>query len=307
MPAGSSRSARRCRSPHPPTTSASRSEMILSGCRSGHSRTRLFQSACVFAESLAAYGVRKLCRQMMHEGFPIAHCTVEGPVREMGLAAAIRGRPTRTTINTKAAPGPPDYVNRRFRAPALNRLWESELASPPFGSPTSQLGRGSSTSASSSIPVLGGLSAAGPAGRHMPASCWMHLSRRSTTAGQFIAAAWFISAIADRNIRLSSTLSALLRRRSSPRSVASATAMTTLGPRRLTASTRLRIHRRGRWRSFEAAEYATLDTEFGEASGSTGATIAGCLTHRQHPVRRNGRSVSCCCGRDRYGRMTHVL
>jgi hypothetical protein len=36
------------------------------------------------------------------------------------------------------------------------------------------------------------------------------------------------------------------------------------------------IYRRGPWRSFEAVEYATLETEFGEANGSTGSITAGC-------------------------------
>jgi hypothetical protein len=34
--------------------------------------------ARVFAENLAVYGVRKVWRQMMREGFPIARCTSRG-------------------------------------------------------------------------------------------------------------------------------------------------------------------------------------------------------------------------------------
>ncbi|MBB3862349.1 transposase InsO family protein [Novosphingobium hassiacum] len=83
--------------------------------------------ARVFAENFAVYGVRKVWRQMMREGFPIARCTVERLMRDMGLAGVIRGKPVRTTISDKAAPCPLDRVNRQFHAPAPNRLWVSDF------------------------------------------------------------------------------------------------------------------------------------------------------------------------------------
>ena len=83
--------------------------------------------ARVFAENLAVYGVRKVWRQMMREGYPIARCTVERLMREMSLAGVIRGKPVRTTISDKAAPCPLDHVNRQFHAPAPNRLWVSDF------------------------------------------------------------------------------------------------------------------------------------------------------------------------------------
>ena len=57
-------------------------------------------------EIFAVYGVRKVRRQMMREGHPIARCTVGRLLREMGLARVIRGKPARTTISDKAAPCP---------------------------------------------------------------------------------------------------------------------------------------------------------------------------------------------------------
>jgi transposase InsO family protein len=42
--------------------------------------------ARVFAENFAVYSVRKVWRQMMREGFPVARCTVARLMREMGLA-----------------------------------------------------------------------------------------------------------------------------------------------------------------------------------------------------------------------------
>ena len=43
--------------------------------------------ARVFAENFAVYGVRKVWRQMMREGFEVARCTVERLMRDMGLQA----------------------------------------------------------------------------------------------------------------------------------------------------------------------------------------------------------------------------
>ena len=62
--------------------------------------------ARVFAENFAVYGVRKVWRQMMREGFPVARCTVARLMRDMGLAGVIRDKPVRTTISDKAAPCP---------------------------------------------------------------------------------------------------------------------------------------------------------------------------------------------------------
>ena len=42
--------------------------------------------ARVFAGNFAVYGVRKVWRQMMREGFAVTRCTVERLMREMGLA-----------------------------------------------------------------------------------------------------------------------------------------------------------------------------------------------------------------------------
>jgi transposase InsO family protein len=41
--------------------------------------------ARVFAENFAVYGVRKVWRQMMREDFPVARCTIERLMRDMGL------------------------------------------------------------------------------------------------------------------------------------------------------------------------------------------------------------------------------
>lgn len=83
--------------------------------------------ARVFSENFAAYGARKVWRQMMREGVSVARCTVARLMREMGLTGVIRGKPVRTTISDKAAACPLDHVNRQFYAPAPNMLWVSDF------------------------------------------------------------------------------------------------------------------------------------------------------------------------------------
>jgi putative transposase len=81
----------------------------------------------VHAENFGVYGVRKVWRQMLREGFEIARCTVERLMRELGLQGVVRGKPVRTTVSDKAAPCPLDQVNRQFHAPAPNRLWVADF------------------------------------------------------------------------------------------------------------------------------------------------------------------------------------
>jgi len=81
----------------------------------------------VFGENFEVYGVRKVWRQMLREGFDVARCTVARLMRSAGLHGVIRGKPMRTTVADKAAPCPLDHVNRVFRAPAPNMLWLSDF------------------------------------------------------------------------------------------------------------------------------------------------------------------------------------
>jgi transposase InsO family protein len=85
------------------------------------------QIARVFAENFEVYGVRKVWRQLAREGVPVARCTVERLMADLGLQGVIRGKPIRTTMPDKAAPCPQDHVNRQFHAPAPNMLWLSDF------------------------------------------------------------------------------------------------------------------------------------------------------------------------------------
>ncbi len=97
---------------------AQRRDLMRLSARAQRDQALKPEVARVFAENFGVYGVRKVWRQMMREGFPVARCTIERLMREMGLAGVIRGKPVRTTISDKAAPCPLDHVNRQFRAPA---------------------------------------------------------------------------------------------------------------------------------------------------------------------------------------------
>jgi transposase InsO family protein len=85
----------------------------------------------VFEENFAVYGVRKVWRQLLREKLDVARCTVERLMKEMGLQGVIRGKPVRTTFSDKAASCPLDHVNRKFHAPAPNRLWVSDFTYVP--------------------------------------------------------------------------------------------------------------------------------------------------------------------------------
>ena len=81
----------------------------------------------VFTENYEVYGARKVWRQLNRENIPIARCTVERLMADMGLQGVIRGKPVRTTISDKASPCPLDHVNRQFHASAPDTLWLSDF------------------------------------------------------------------------------------------------------------------------------------------------------------------------------------
>jgi transposase InsO family protein len=81
----------------------------------------------VFETNFGVYGVRKVWRQLLREGFRVARCTVARLMRKLGLKGVVRGKPVRTTISDKAAVCPLDRVHRQFHAPAPNRLWLSDF------------------------------------------------------------------------------------------------------------------------------------------------------------------------------------
>lgn len=81
----------------------------------------------MFEENWRVYGIRKVWRQLVREGFDVARCTVARLMKDMDIQGIIRVKPHRTTIPDKKAPCPLDKVNREFRVPAPNMLWVSDF------------------------------------------------------------------------------------------------------------------------------------------------------------------------------------
>ncbi len=82
----------------------------------------------VWDEHHQVYGADKVWAQLKREGIPVARCTVERLMRQLGLRGVVRGKKSvRTTVGDDAADRPADLVARQFRALAPNRLWVADL------------------------------------------------------------------------------------------------------------------------------------------------------------------------------------
>ena len=82
----------------------------------------------VWEQNLSVYGADKVWDQLNKDGIRVARCTVERLMRDLGIQGCRRGRlGVRTTQGDEALKRPADLVERRFRAPAPNRLWVADL------------------------------------------------------------------------------------------------------------------------------------------------------------------------------------
>jgi putative transposase len=81
----------------------------------------------VHKDNHGVYGAYKVWRQLNREGIAVARCTVERLMRALGLSGVVRGKKKRTTRPAAAPPRPADLVQRRFTAPAPNRIWVADL------------------------------------------------------------------------------------------------------------------------------------------------------------------------------------
>jgi len=82
----------------------------------------------VWKENRSVYGARKVWLQMKREGSPVARCTVERLMSQMGLQGAVRGLQYKvTTIVDEAFPRPADLVQRNFAAERPNQLWVADI------------------------------------------------------------------------------------------------------------------------------------------------------------------------------------
>ncbi|MFJ8406198.1 IS3 family transposase [Streptomyces microflavus] len=64
---------------------------------------------------------------MHRQGHPVARCTVERLMRELGITGAVRGRKIITTIPDSAVERGPDLPDRNFVAAAPNRCWVADF------------------------------------------------------------------------------------------------------------------------------------------------------------------------------------
>jgi transposase InsO family protein len=76
---------------------------------------------------MQVYGADKVWKQLNREGIPVARCTVERLMRQLGLRGVRRGKVVRTTVSNANASCPLDRVNRHFKAERPNQLWVSDL------------------------------------------------------------------------------------------------------------------------------------------------------------------------------------
>ena len=82
----------------------------------------------VWRENRRVYGAPKVWKQLNREHIPVARCTVERLMRDMGLRGVVRGKKPQTTIPDEAALRPPDRVGRDFTATRRNQLWVADLS-----------------------------------------------------------------------------------------------------------------------------------------------------------------------------------
>ena len=78
-------------------------------------------------ENFEVYGIEKVWRQLNREDIAVGRERVARLMREMGLEGVVRGKSKRTTIPDEMAERPADLVDRKFTAPAPNRLWVADL------------------------------------------------------------------------------------------------------------------------------------------------------------------------------------
>ncbi|MFP3119997.1 IS3 family transposase [Streptomyces sp. Iso 434] len=81
----------------------------------------------VHTDNYRVYGARKIWRELNRRGHPVARCTVERLMRELGVTGAVRGKRVITTIPDQQAERAPDRVDRDFVATAPNRCWVADF------------------------------------------------------------------------------------------------------------------------------------------------------------------------------------
>ena len=81
----------------------------------------------VHRDNFGVYGARKVWLQLDREGIPVARCTVERLMSDLGLRGVRRGAFKVTTTSDGSALRPADLVERDFRATRPNQLWVADI------------------------------------------------------------------------------------------------------------------------------------------------------------------------------------
>ena len=81
----------------------------------------------VWHENFQVYGARKVWKQLKRESTPVARCTIERLMKDLGLRGARRGKAFKTTIPDVGASRPADLVDRQFVATRPDQLWVADI------------------------------------------------------------------------------------------------------------------------------------------------------------------------------------
>jgi putative transposase len=81
----------------------------------------------VYDANYRVYGARKIWLTLNKEGIPVARCTVERLMADMGIHGIHRGSPHRTTIPDDSHEVAVDHVERMLTPTAPNQLWVADI------------------------------------------------------------------------------------------------------------------------------------------------------------------------------------
>lgn len=81
----------------------------------------------IWKENYCCWGAKKVWRSLLNKGEPVASCTVERLMKEMGLRGLVRGKVKKTTIAGDSAKRPEALVKRSFSAREPNKLWVADF------------------------------------------------------------------------------------------------------------------------------------------------------------------------------------
>lgn len=82
----------------------------------------------VWTDNNKVYGARRVWGHLVREQVPVARCTIERLMRQMGLKGVVRPRKTAvTSISDNSAVRRPDLVERRFEATRPNGLCVADV------------------------------------------------------------------------------------------------------------------------------------------------------------------------------------